>query len=126
MPDEYVGRRAILRFEGVETAYYLWVNGSPVGYSQDSKLPSEFDVTDFIKPGKNLIALEVVRFADTTYLEDQDYWYLSGIYRGVWLISKPAHHIFDINAQVHYRPDFGNGDIRCDVRVSRVPGYADC
>ena len=126
LPDEYVGRRAILRFEGVETAYYLWVNGSPVGYSQDSKLPSEFDVTDFIKPGKNLIALEVVRFADTTYLEDQDYWYLSGIYRGVWLISKPAHHIFDINAQVHYSPDFGNGDIRCDVRVSRVPGYADC
>ena len=126
LPDEYVGRRAILRFEGVETAYYLWVNGSPVGYSQDSKLPSEFDVTDFIKPGKNLMALEAVRFADTTYLEDQDYWYLSGIYRGVWLISKPAHHIFDINAQVHYSPDFGNGDIRCDVRVSRVTGYADC
>lgn len=126
LPESFVGRRAVLRFEGVETAYYLWVNGRPVGYSQDSKLPSEFDVTDFIQPGNNLIALEVVRFADTTYLEDQDYWYLSGIYRDVWLISKPLHHIFDINAQVRFDPAFRAGDVRCDVRVSRVPHYADC
>ena len=126
LPDEYIGRRAILRFEGVETAYYLWVNGKPVGYSQDSKLPSEFDVTDFVHEGENLIALEVVRFADTTYLEDQDYWYLSGIYRDAWLISKPQQHIFDVNARVHYDPRFGCGDVECDVRVNRVPGYADC
>ena len=125
LPECFEGRRTYLRFEGVETAYYLWVNGQPVGYSQDSKLPSEFDVTDFVRPGRNLMALEVVRFADTTYLEDQDYWYLSGIYRDVWLISKPERHIFDIKAQVSADARMQTGCVQCDVRVSRTARYAD-
>lgn len=125
LPECFEGRRTYLRFEGVETAYYLWVNGRPVGYSQDSKLPSEFDVTDFVRPGRNLMALEVVRFADTTYLEDQDYWYLSGIYRDVWLISKPERHIFDIKAQVSADARMQTGCVQCDVRVNRTARYAD-
>ena len=125
----FEGRRLILRFEGAETAYYLWLNGRSRRLLPGQQTPlSEFDVTEAAQSpaGTCSSAAGECDFADTTYLEDQDYWYLSGIYRGVWLISKPAHHIFDINAQVHYSPDFGNGDIRCDVRVSRVTGYADC
>lgn len=125
MPAHFEGRRTYLRFEGVETAFYLWVNGVAVGYSQDSKLPAEFDVTDFVHPGRNLIALEVLRFADSTYMEDQDYWYLSGIYRDVWLVSKPERHIFDIKAQVSLDARDLTGQVQCDVRVSRVPRYAD-
>lgn len=126
VPEEYIGKEIYLRFEGVETVYYVWVNGEPVGYSQDSKLAAEFCITEYVKPGENLLALQVMRFADSTYLEDQDYWYLSGIYRNVWLVSKPKQHIED----VHWTaiPDLhrGNGTFQADVRVNRLPGFADC
>ncbi|MDR2402632.1 MAG: DUF4981 domain-containing protein [Spirochaetaceae bacterium] len=125
LPENFAGRETYIRFEGVETVYYLWVNGLPVGYSQDSKLPSEFNITAFVKPGENLLALVVIRFADSTYLEDQDYWYLSGIYRNVWLISKPALHIADY--RISALPDiYGGGTLIADVEVSRAPGFADC
>lgn len=125
VPEHFAGRRVFVRFEGVETAYYLWINGQPAGFAKDSKLPSEFDITELVRPGKNLMALEVLRFADSTYMEDQDYWYLSGIYRDAWLISKPESHIFDIKANVDADPVLRIGRAECDVRVSRVPGYAD-
>lgn len=126
LPEHFEGRRVFLRFEGVETAFYVWINGRPAGFSKDSKLPAEFDVTELVRPGSNLMALEVMRFADTTYMEDQDYWYLSGIYRDVWLISKPEEHIFDIKAKVDADPISRSGTVECDVRVSRAPGYAGC
>jgi len=72
LPDTYNDKDVFIRFNGVESAYYLWVNGNPVGYSQDSKLPGEFNVTQFLKKGENLIALAVLRFSDGTWLEDQD------------------------------------------------------
>lgn len=124
LPAAFAGRRTFLRFEGVETVYYLWINGQPVGYSEDSKLPSEFEITDFVHVGDNLLALEVLRFADSTYLEDQDYWYLSGIFRDVWLISKPHAYIFDIKAQTGLYDDMRSGHAVCDVRVNRAPHYA--
>lgn len=126
VPQDYDGKEIYLRFDGVETAFYLWINGEPVGYSQDSKLAAEFCITEYVKPGENLMALQVMRFADSTYLEDQDYWYLSGIYRNVWLISKQKQHIED----VHWTaiPDLyrGGGKFQADIRVNRVPGFADC
>lgn len=126
VPESFAGRRVFLRFEGVETAYYLWVNGKPVGYSQDSKLPGEFDITDHLQPGENLLALQVMRFADATYVEDQDYWYLSGIYRDVWLVAKPDLAIED--CKVKAVPDLhrGGGAVTADVTVTRVKGFADC
>lgn len=125
LPDHFAGRETILRFDGVETSYYLWINGQPVGYAQDSKLPSEFNITPYLQPGENLMALQVMRFADSTYLEDQDYWYLSGIYRSVWLISKPAMRIEDY--KITAMPDLHHltGTLSCDVTVSRLPGFAD-
>ncbi len=126
IPKEWSGREIYVSFAGVETAYYLWVNGEPVGYAQDSKLASDFRITDYVKPGENLLAVQVMRFADSTYLEDQDYWYLSGIYRDVWLIAKPPLHIED----THWTalPDLHThaGTFCMDVRVSEADGYADC
>jgi beta-galactosidase len=124
VPETFKGRETYIRFEGVETVYYLWVNGRPVGYSQDSKLPSEFNISSFIQEGENLLALEVIRFADSTYIEDQDYWYLCGIYRNVWLVSKPALHITDW--KIAALPDeAGGGVLSADIAVSRVPLFAE-
>ena len=95
LPVRFEGRRLILRLEGAETAYYVFVNGACAGFAKDSKLPSEFDVTDLCRPGENLLAVQVMHFADSSYLEDQDYWYLSGITRSVMLISKPRIGIED-------------------------------
>jgi beta-galactosidase len=129
LPERFTGRELYIRFEGVETVYYLWVNGKPVGYSQDSKLPSEFNISSFVVEGENLLALEVIRFADSTYLEDQDYWYLSGVFRNVWLIAKPRLHIEDYKITALPVLDdglAGDGVFSADVVVSRSPGFAAC
>ncbi|MGI5894072.1 MAG: glycoside hydrolase family 2 TIM barrel-domain containing protein [Candidatus Merdivicinus sp.] len=126
LPENFVGKEIFLRFDGVETAYYLWVNGEPVGYAEDSKLPSEFNVTEFVRPGENTVALEVLRFSKSIYLEDQDYWHLSGIHRNVWLIAKPAHRIESY--QLTAIPDLcrGSGEVCADIAISRWDGFADC
>ena len=83
VPADYMGRQLLIDFGGVESCFYLWVNGEQVGYSQDSKLNAEFDITDYVQEGTNTLAVQVMRYCDGTYLEDQDYWHLSGIYRDV-------------------------------------------
>ena len=96
LPEGWEGRRIILRFDGVASAYYVWVNGQKVGYAEDSKLPSEFDITEFLKaPGTNLLAVEVYRWCDGSYLEDQDMFRFSGIFRDVTLWSMPKDGIWD-------------------------------
>ncbi len=82
-------QRVILHFGGVSSAFYCWVNGKLVGYSQGSRLPAEFDVSEFVKPGKNRLAVQVFRWSDGSYLEDQDHWRLSGIHREVMLMAEP-------------------------------------
>ena len=89
------GHTVCLAFEGVNNAFYVHVNGEEIGYSQDSCLPAEFDVTHALAPGRNLVAVQVMRFSDGSYLEDQDHWWLSGLYRAVHLVAKPAVHVSD-------------------------------
>lgn len=88
-------RQTFLRFEGVMSAFYVWVNGEKVGYSQGSMEPSEFNVTPYLKAGKNEIAVEVYKYSDGSYLEDQDFWRFGGIHRDVWLYSTPNVRIRD-------------------------------
>jgi len=126
IPEEFSGREVFITFDGVETAYYLWVNGKPVGYSQDSKLPSGFNITNYIQEGKNLLAVMVIRFADSSYVEDQDYWHISGIYRSVWLVSKPQSRIEDYKITALPNLHSGAGNLSVDVNISRVDNYADC
>jgi len=87
--------RTFLQFDGVEAAFYCWLNGNLLGYSQDSRLPAEFDVSQHLQPGENLLAVQVMKWCDGTYLEDQDHWFLAGIHRDVFLLVKPPSHISD-------------------------------
>jgi beta-galactosidase len=99
VPPAWKGRKVYLHFDGVDSAFYAWVNGTKLGYSEDSRTPAEFDITPHLKPGSNLLAVEVYRFGDGAFLEDQDMWRMSGIYRDVYLWSTPQQHIRDF--EVH-------------------------
>ncbi|WZL74105.1 beta-galactosidase subunit alpha [Clostridiaceae bacterium 35-E11] len=92
-------KQILLRFEGVDSAFHVWVNGYEVGYSQGSRLPSEFDITSFIRTGKNTLAVKVYQWSDGSYLEDQDMWWLSGIFRDVYLLARPMMHLNDFFVQ---------------------------
>ncbi|MBC8080135.1 MAG: DUF4981 domain-containing protein, partial [Gorillibacterium sp.] len=122
---EWLEKETFIHFNGVETAYYLWINGKEVGYSQDSKLPSEFNITNFITAGENTIALQVMRFAESTYLEDQDYWYLSGIFRSVSLYAKPKARIVDWKIDAIPDLHYPFGMIKADVSINRFNGFAN-
>jgi len=92
------GREVYLKFDGVDSFFYLWVNGEYVGFHKDSRSPAEFKVTSFLRNGPNTVALEVYRYSDGSYLEDQDMFRLSGIFRRTWLVSRPSRHIHDFSA----------------------------
>ncbi|MEM8908521.1 MAG: glycoside hydrolase family 2 TIM barrel-domain containing protein, partial [Bacteroidota bacterium] len=94
-PTDWADKRIIIHFGGVSSAFYLWVNGQQVGYSQDSRLPAEFDLTEVLVEGPNVITVEVYRWSDGSYLEDQDHWRLSGIHREVYLLAHPKTHLED-------------------------------
>ncbi|MDN4524162.1 glycoside hydrolase family 2 TIM barrel-domain containing protein [Fictibacillus fluitans] len=85
----------ILRFEGVDSSFHVWVNGEEAGYSQGSRLPSEFDITSLVRDGKNTLAVQVYQWSEASYIEDQDMWWLSGIFRDVSLIAQPRVHVND-------------------------------
>lgn len=125
IPADWADRDVFIHFKGVETAYYLWINGQPVGYSQDSKLPSEFDITPFLQTGENTVSVQVLRFAESIYLEDQDYWHLSGIYRSVYLFAKPKTRITDWKIEALPDPHHGFGSIKADITVNRFQGFAN-
>ena len=125
LPEAWDGRKTFVNFGAVESAFYLWVNGRAVGYSQDSKLPAEFDLTGYVKRGVNKIALQVMRFCDGSYLEDQDYWHLSGINRSVALYSKPTIHIRDLKIFTLLDDRYENAELVAFCYVNRQEGYAD-
>ncbi len=95
IPKEWDEREIFIHFDGVKSAFYLWINGKKVGYSQGSMTPSEFNITKYLQNGKNILAVEVYRWSDGSYLEDQDMWRFSGIFRDVYLFSTPKIHIRD-------------------------------
>ena len=89
IPDSWDGRQVFLHFDGVISAFYLWINGQRVGYSEDSMTPAEFNVTPYLRKGQNTLAAEVYRWCDGSYLEDQDMFRMSGIYLNVYLFPAP-------------------------------------
>ena len=95
LPEAWEEQQVILHFGGVSSAFYCWVNGKLVGYSQGSRLPAEFDVSPYLRSGKNIVAVEVYRWSDGSYLEDQDHWRMSGLHREVMLMAQPNVAIQD-------------------------------
>jgi len=96
LPAAFEGKRVVLHFGGAESVLYVWVNGTAVGMSKDSRLPAEFDVSAHLRPGRNLVAAMVVRWSDATYIEDQDHWFMAGLHREVHLYACARPHIEDL------------------------------
>ncbi|KAK3692307.1 glycoside hydrolase family 2 protein [Podospora appendiculata] len=112
-----------LRFEGVDAAFTVWVNHHEVGYSQGSRNPSEFDITPFVKYGaSNVLSVEVYQRCDGTYIEDQDQWWLSGIFRHVWLHKFPKTHFEDVHVQTHLDDDYKDATLEVDVKLNSDAG----
>lgn len=99
LPVEWENQQVLLRFEGVDSSFHLWVNGVETGFSKGSRLPAEFDLTPYLKSGTNNLAVQVYQWSDSTYLEDQDMWWLSGIFRDVYLLARPVATIQDFYIQ---------------------------
>jgi beta-galactosidase len=115
LPAGWDGRRVFVHFDGVDSAFYLWVNGVKVGFSKDSRTPAEFDLTGFLRNGDNQIAAQVFRWSDGSYLEDQDMWRLSGIFRGVYLYSTAAARIRDFAVRTELDSNY------CDAALQIQP-----
>ena len=111
-----------ITFESVDSALTLWVNGGEVGYSQDSRLPAEFNITAFIKPGTNTLAARVLRYCDGTYLEDQDYWQMSGIQRDVTLFAKPRVHLRDFTVRTVFDCEYRDATLQVRAYAAIPPG----
>lgn len=121
IPKEWDDRNVYINFGAVKSAMYLWINGQFVGYSEDSKTPAEFDITPYIKKGKNKLAVEAYRFSDGSYLECQDYWRMSGITRDVFIYSKPKTNIYDFFVKAGLDETYKEGvfDISIDINYGK-------
>ena len=117
VPSEWTGRRVFLTFDGVNSFCYVWVNGERVGMGKDTRTPLEFDITRQIRPGDNLLAVENFRWCDGSYLEDQDFWRLSGIYRDVYLWSAPELHIRDFEVKTDLDAQYLNAELRVAAKI---------
>jgi beta-galactosidase len=117
IPSDWEERQVFVHFDGVDSAFYLWVNGTKVGYNEDSRTAAEFNITQHVKTGKNLMAVEVYRFSDGSFLEDQDMFRLSGIYRDVYLWSTADRHIYDFEVQTDLDKNYRDATLKIKSRV---------
>jgi len=117
LPRGWDKRKTLIHFAGVNSAFYLWVNGEKVGYSEGSRTPAEFDISSYVKPGENQLAVEVYRWCNGSWFEDQDFWRLAGIFRDVSLVSRAASHIRDFEIDVDLDSEYRNAElkIRADI-----------
>ena len=122
VPDAWRERQVFLVFEGVDSAFYVWVNGEKVGYSQGSRLPAKFNVTPYLRSGENTLAAKVLRWSDGSYLEDQDMWCMSGIFRDVYLVSTPNIHVRDFFVFTDLDSDYKDADFKARVKIKNHSG----
>lgn len=115
--DELKNKQTFISFQGVETAFYVWVNGEFVGYSEDTFTPSEFDITDYLREGENKLAVEVYKRSSASWIEDQDFWRFSGIFRDVYLYAVPETHVNDIFIKTDLYDDFKNAKLNAELEM---------
>lgn len=123
VPASWAGQPVFLSFQGVESAFYVWVNGELAGYSEDTFTPAEFDITAYLFEGENKLAVEVYRWCDASWLEDQDFWRLSGIFRDVYLYSAPPLRVADFFAKPTLDADYRDAVLTVDVKLENYFGY---
>lgn len=124
IPDSWDGRKVFIHFDGGTNSMYVWVNGQKVGYTQNSKSPAEFDITKYIRKGKNTLACEVHKYSDGSYLEDQDMWRLGGINRSVYLYSTAQTRIWDFFAHPDLDKNYQNGVFSIDIKLKNYTASA--
>ena len=118
LKDELKGKRVFISFQGVETAFYLWINGEFIGYSEDTFTPSEFEITDYIKENEeNKLAVEVYKRSSASWIEDQDFWRFSGIFRDVYLYGIPEIHIRDLFVKSTLDENYEKGMLNIDLNI---------
>lgn len=120
VPKDWDGRQVFLHFDGIMSAGYVWVNGELVGYHEDSMTPAEFNITKYLKPGENVLAVEVHRWCDGSYLEDQDFWRLSGIYRDVYLVARPSVYLRDFFALPQFDDEYRDAELKLSATVRNL------
>ena len=125
IPQEWIGRDIFLNIGSATSNVYVWVNGKFVGYSEDSKLGSKFDLTKYVKAGENLIALQIFRWCDGTYLEDQDFWRMSGIARDVELVARHKSRLEDVMITPSLDAEYKNGALDMKMEFSSSVKKAD-
>ncbi|HEY3747926.1 MAG TPA: glycoside hydrolase family 2 TIM barrel-domain containing protein [Pseudonocardiaceae bacterium] len=119
LPADWPAGDAVLRFDGVDSCFRVWLNGTELGHAKGSRLPAEFDVGQLLRPGRNVVAVRVHQWSAGSYLEDQDMWWLSGIFRGVTLLARPAGAVPDVFVHADYDHETGAGTLR--VATGDVP-----
>jgi beta-galactosidase len=124
VPESWQDKDIFLQFGAVSSAFYLWINGQYVGYSEGSKTPSEFDITDYLTSGENSVAVEVYRWSTGSYLEDQDFWSLSGIQRNVSLYARPRQRVRDYFVHAGLTNDYRDGEFQIEVELVNTSGSA--
>jgi len=117
VPGEWRGRRVFIHFDGVESAFYIWLNGKQVGFSKNSMGPAEFDLTPYLQDGENTLAVEVYRWSDGSYLEDQDMWRYSGIFRDVYLFATPETHVRDFFVRCDFDGEYRDAVLKLTAKV---------
>ncbi len=122
LPEKLKGMEVFIHLGAVKSAFYIWVNGQKVGYSQDSKLEAEFDITPYLKTGENVVAIEVYRWSDASYLECQDFWRISGITREVYVYARPKVHFSDYKAIATLNDTYTAGLLNLDVELENPSG----
>jgi len=126
VPSGWKNKEVFLNFGAVSSAFYVWVNEQMVGYSEDSKVPAEFNITKYLKRGNNTVSVEVYRWSDGSYLEDQDFWRISGIQRNVFLHARPATYINDFFAVGDLKNNYNDGLLKLSVSLkSSAPNPND-
>ena len=121
LPKSWEGKRVYLNFEGVNSAFYLYINGQEVGYSQGAHLPSEFDITDYLEEEINTVAVKVLKWSDGSYLEDQDFYRLSGIFRDVYLLARSESHVRDVFVRKSLDQAYTSGKISVEADFVGLP-----
>lgn len=120
VPEDWNGRHVFIGFDGVDSAFYLWLNGRRVGYSQGSRAGAEFDLTPLLRPGENVLAVQVYRWSDGTWLEKQDMWNLSGIFRDVYLWASPDSQLRDFEVRTSLNESYSQAELTVDVDLRRL------
>ncbi|MBR5177028.1 MAG: DUF4981 domain-containing protein [Bacteroidales bacterium] len=117
LPSDWGDKQVYIHFDGVYSAFYVWVNGKKVGYSQGANNDSEFDITRYVVKGRNVVAVEVYKWSDGSYLEDQDMFRLAGIHRDVYLVARPKIHFNDFDIKTTFSDDFSLGSIDATAMI---------